>query len=331
MAYRVELAASNRAICKNTECKNGKVKIGKNELRFGVWVDYGEDRQGWAWRHWGCVTPAQLASLQDKLEGDVDMLDGYEEIPDDCQEKVKRAVENGHVDDEDWKGQAEGQEGQSSPAKSAPKKRRRAKKEDLEDDNDEEPARKRNKAPAKKGKMIKNEVEGDETDGGPNAGTSTPTTPKGKRTKAKDATTDLAAKQKAKTSAKKAKAQNGSPVREESDMPAAVPEKTKAAGRKGKKARDGDDPKVLAAPAQPAKVARRPRKAEVQDAEEQDLAMEHEEQPVKTSRESRATKNTANTKKPIAKKTQKRVDAVKTEEPKAEAPRAKRGRKKANM
>ncbi len=52
----------------------------------------------------GCVTPKQLESLHDVLEGDVDMFDGYEELPNDCQEKVKRALENGHVDDEDWKG-----------------------------------------------------------------------------------------------------------------------------------------------------------------------------------------------------------------------------------
>lgn len=52
----------------------------------------------------GCVTPKQLEGLQDILEGNVDMFDGYEEIPDDCQEKVKRALKNGHVDDEDWKG-----------------------------------------------------------------------------------------------------------------------------------------------------------------------------------------------------------------------------------
>lgn len=50
------------------------------------------------------MTPKQLESLHDVLEGDVDMFDGYEELPNDCQEKVKRALENGHVDDEDWKG-----------------------------------------------------------------------------------------------------------------------------------------------------------------------------------------------------------------------------------
>lgn len=52
----------------------------------------------------GCVTPAQIGNLGDALEGDIEMLDGYEELPEDCQQKVKRAIDQGHVDDEDWKG-----------------------------------------------------------------------------------------------------------------------------------------------------------------------------------------------------------------------------------
>lgn len=50
------------------------------------------------------MTPAQIAGLQDKLEGDIEMLDGHEELSGDLQEKVKQAFDNGHVDDEDWKG-----------------------------------------------------------------------------------------------------------------------------------------------------------------------------------------------------------------------------------
>ena len=35
---------------------------------------------------------------------DLDLVDGYDEIPDDFQEKVRFALEHGHVPDEDWKG-----------------------------------------------------------------------------------------------------------------------------------------------------------------------------------------------------------------------------------
>lgn len=35
---------------------------------------------------------------------DMDLVDGFEELPDEAKEKVKRALEQGHVDDEDWNG-----------------------------------------------------------------------------------------------------------------------------------------------------------------------------------------------------------------------------------
>lgn len=34
----------------------------------------------------------------------MDLVDGYEELPKDAQEKVKRALEQEHVDDEEWNG-----------------------------------------------------------------------------------------------------------------------------------------------------------------------------------------------------------------------------------
>lgn len=35
---------------------------------------------------------------------DMELVDGYEELPEAAQEKVKRALEQRHVDDEDWNG-----------------------------------------------------------------------------------------------------------------------------------------------------------------------------------------------------------------------------------
>ncbi len=52
----------------------------------------------------GCVTPKQLANLNGTIEGNFDYLDGYDEITPEMQEKVKAALEQGHVDDNDWKG-----------------------------------------------------------------------------------------------------------------------------------------------------------------------------------------------------------------------------------
>lgn len=35
---------------------------------------------------------------------DLELIDGYEELPEDAKEKVKTALEEGHVDDDDWNG-----------------------------------------------------------------------------------------------------------------------------------------------------------------------------------------------------------------------------------
>ncbi len=50
------------------------------------------------------MTPAQIANMKGKIEDNLRYLDGYEELPEDLQEQVRRAMEQGHVDDEDWNG-----------------------------------------------------------------------------------------------------------------------------------------------------------------------------------------------------------------------------------
>lgn len=52
----------------------------------------------------GCVTPKQIANLIESSGGDTDMVDGFDEVPAEYQEKVTFALENGHIPDEDWKG-----------------------------------------------------------------------------------------------------------------------------------------------------------------------------------------------------------------------------------
>ena len=46
----------------------------------------------------------QIANMKGKIEDNLEYLDGYEELPEDLQEQVRRAMEQGHVDDEDWNG-----------------------------------------------------------------------------------------------------------------------------------------------------------------------------------------------------------------------------------
>lgn len=97
------------------------MKIQKDELRFGTLVEI-KEKQSWQWRHWylatrwtsltrhaltvfrGCVTPQVIGNVKTFIEGDFELLEGFENLPADLQAKIEKAVEQGHVDDEDWRG-----------------------------------------------------------------------------------------------------------------------------------------------------------------------------------------------------------------------------------
>lgn len=42
--------------------------------------------------------------MKESSDDDIEMVDGYDDLPEDVKDKVQRALEQGHVDDEDWKG-----------------------------------------------------------------------------------------------------------------------------------------------------------------------------------------------------------------------------------
>ena len=52
----------------------------------------------------GCVTPKQIGHIIDSVDGDANEIDGYEDLPEDFQEKIGQAIKEGHVADEDWTG-----------------------------------------------------------------------------------------------------------------------------------------------------------------------------------------------------------------------------------
>ncbi|KAF2033633.1 zf-PARP-domain-containing protein, partial [Setomelanomma holmii] len=99
----LEASPNNRAGCSNAECKKAAVKIMKGEFRYAIQVTI-QEHQSWQYRHWGCVTPKQIENLVETSGGDTDLVDGYDELPAEFQEKVEFALKNGHVPDEDWKG-----------------------------------------------------------------------------------------------------------------------------------------------------------------------------------------------------------------------------------
>ncbi|GAB7329565.1 hypothetical protein MBLNU13_g01326t2 [Cladosporium sp. NU13] len=106
MAYRIEISATKQAGCQATQCKKENVKIQKGEIRQGVLVTAG-DFQSMKWRHWGCVTPPVLHNWWEAAEHDFELIDGLDTMPEDAQEKVKRALQQGHVDDDDFNGDVE--------------------------------------------------------------------------------------------------------------------------------------------------------------------------------------------------------------------------------
>lgn len=87
------------------------MKIQKGEFRFATLVTINE-HDSWKYKHWGCVTPLQIHNIIEQIGGldgldldnDLDILDGYEELEPWAQEKIKFALRNGHVEDEDWRG-----------------------------------------------------------------------------------------------------------------------------------------------------------------------------------------------------------------------------------
>ena len=54
--------------------------------------------------HRGCVTPEVVNNWRENSGMDMDLVDGYDGLPEWAQEKVKRALEQIHVDDDDWNG-----------------------------------------------------------------------------------------------------------------------------------------------------------------------------------------------------------------------------------
>lgn len=45
-----------------------------------------------------------IADEEDDTELDFEALDGFDDLPSEWQEKIKAAVETGHIEDDEWKG-----------------------------------------------------------------------------------------------------------------------------------------------------------------------------------------------------------------------------------
>ncbi|WVO19689.1 uncharacterized protein IAS62_000979 [Cryptococcus decagattii] len=97
-AYRVELAHTGRAGCNGRKPCNG-TKIGKGELRLGVWVEI-HGNGSFKWRHWGCTTPEVIKHWKEDFKKPSE-IDGFDEIPEEYQQKITDAWNEGHVKEGD--------------------------------------------------------------------------------------------------------------------------------------------------------------------------------------------------------------------------------------
>lgn len=115
-----------------------------------------------AWRHWGCVTPKILSSVQNQFSA-ASELDGFEDLNDDDKARVTQAYEDGHVADEDIPDSARKPEGEEKPKRKASGKKAAKKDEDAEEEDEEEAEEKPKKKPAKKAaKKDEDKADGEE-------------------------------------------------------------------------------------------------------------------------------------------------------------------------
>lgn len=185
----------------------------------------------------------------------------------------------------------------------------------------------------KKGKKVKSEQDADEMAiEEPIPAPSKATAKKGKPAKVKDFEAEEAVKSKTKAAAKKTEVAPKGEAPEDADRTAAAPKKAKAVGKKGKKTTEVEEADAEAPEqgAPPKKAAGRPSKAKHDDTEAPSPVPGGDDQPVQAGKKAGAGKNAPNTKKPVVKKAEKNAGAEKPEAPIGEAPKAKRGRNKAD-
>ncbi|EPS95078.1 hypothetical protein FOMPIDRAFT_1038644 [Fomitopsis schrenkii] len=134
--YRLEYANSGRSKCNGPKpCKG--TPIGKGELRFGSLVDF-RGNTSFSWRHWGCVTTKILSNMKNSFD-EADELDGFEDLNDDDQEKIRKAWGEGKVADEDIPDtarKADGEDDEEEEEEKPKAKKGGKKKADAEKDGD---------------------------------------------------------------------------------------------------------------------------------------------------------------------------------------------------
>ncbi|KAI5306653.1 hypothetical protein KEM56_007785 [Ascosphaera pollenicola] len=319
-----EEASTGRAGCKNKECQDTKSKIAKGELRLGSWIEAGQF-QSWAWKHWGCVTPRQIASMKEVVgeENDFNLLDGFDEISEENRTKIKEAVERGHVADEDWKGDVE----VNRPGKAGFRVKASKKQKDEEAEEAGKPTKKAGKGRGKRSAPEASDTSSSEKEENDQNEDAEPVTKKAKMTKAKKATAkehggeDTEEKEKAeKEVKKKAAPAKRTPKKKEQDEDEnkgeekEEEEKKKPAARASKRQAEKVDEKQEKKKAEKKKPATKAKKEEA----EKDGEKKKEESKKKPAAKKASKNDGKPAKKEEVKKAPARQTKKKTEEKKNE-------------
>ncbi|KAM4065281.1 poly(ADP-ribose) polymerase and DNA-Ligase zn-finger domain-containing protein [Hirsutella rhossiliensis] len=304
--YRIEISPNNRAGCKDTVCKENQTKILKGEIRFGSWVEI-HDHGSWSWKHWGCISGAQVMHLQEACDqGDgtlnFDAIDGFDELNDhaDIQEKIRRCVRQGHIDPEDFMGDPEknvpGEKGIRMTAKQRAAKEKAAAAEDVPEE-EEAPKKKATKRGLKKGDID------DDEDGQPAVKKAKPS----KAAKPTKAATPAAGRGKSTAKKPVAKDESDAAATEEEEAPAKKARKPSAKatgaskGKESAKARGKADDAANDTP----KKTRRSSRVVAKSSTEEDESVDSEEEPAPAAKGKRGARS---------------------KEPAAEQPKPRRGR-----
>lgn len=86
-----------------------------------------------AYRHWGCVTSKILSNMKNSFD-EAEELDGFEDLNDEDQERVKKAWAEGHVAPEDIPESARKADGEVSEEEEEDKPKKKAGKKKEEED-----------------------------------------------------------------------------------------------------------------------------------------------------------------------------------------------------
>lgn len=52
----------------------------------------------------GCITPKIIENINNETDHDASQIDGMEDVGEEWAAKFQKALDEGHVPDEDWKG-----------------------------------------------------------------------------------------------------------------------------------------------------------------------------------------------------------------------------------